>query len=672
MSQIHTPPVAAAPAARLAAPPAFARWIDVVLIAAVIAVAYGVVVAASRWAAPLTPSTRIDLAPSALPLYAGLSTLRMALAYLLALVFSLAYARAAVASRGAERVMLPLLDILQSIPILSFLPGVVLGLVALFPRSNFGLELAAILLIFTSQAWNMAFSFHQSLLTIPKDLREAASIYRLNAWRRFTRLELPFGVIPLVWNSMMSWAGGWFFLMAAEQFTLGAHSFQLPGLGSYLQAAANAGDDGALVLGLVTLIAIIIMLDQLLWRPLIAWADRFKLDQTTAGRAPTSAVLRALRRSELLDWLGTTVARPTNEALDRGIARLLAPRAASAPAPKTMPVAVAVPVPVAAKDPAPGSASGLAPLGGPLAKPAEQQLAPPRPSGMPHPPGMPRLPGRATTARARDIARRSAALAARLRARWSSGRWSPGRVVGALALAVLVVGGVWGSLAALRLLAQLSLADWGLVAVSAGATLLRTLAALAVGVAWTVPAGVAIGLNPRAARIAQPLAQMVASIPATALFPVLLLVLVGLPGGLNLAAVALMLLGTQWYVLFNVIAGAMAIPSELREAAVVYKLRGWRRWRYLILPAIFPALVTGMVTATGGAWNASVVSEYVTFENHTLSTVGLGALIAGAANTGHFALLLAATLTMAGIVVAGNRLVWRRLYRLAERRFRLD
>ena len=367
-------------------------------------------------------------------------------------------------------------------------------------------------------------------------------------------------MIPLIWNSMMSWAGGWFFLMAAEQFTLGAHSFQLPGLGSYLQTAANAGDDRRAGAGPGDAHRHHHLLDQLLWRPLIAWADRFKLEQTTAGRAPTSAVLRALRRSELLDWLGTTVARPTNEALDRGIARLLAPRAASAPAPKTMPVAVAVPV--AAKDPAPGSASGLAPLGGPLAKPAEQQLAPPRPSGMPHPPGMPRLPGRATTARARDIARRSAALAARLRARWSSGRWSPGRVAGALALAVLVVGGVWGSLAALRLLAQLSLADWGLVAVSAGATLLRTLAALAVGVAWTVPAGVAIGLNPRAARIAQPLAQMVASIPATALFPVLLLVLVGLPGGLNLAAVALMLLGTQWYVLFNVIAGAMAIPTR--------------------------------------------------------------------------------------------------------------
>ena len=577
---------------------AFSWWIDSILVIVIVAAAYGIVVAASRWAAPLTPNFSINLAPQFLPLYAGLSTLRMALAYVLSLVFSLIYARVAIASRKAERVMLPLLDILQSIPILSFLPGVVLGLVALFPRSNIGLELAAILLIFTSQAWNMTFSFHQALLTIPKELREASTIYRLNGWRRFTRLELPFGMIPLIWNSMMSWAGGWFFLMAAEQFTLGTHNFELPGLGSYLQTAANAGDVGALLLGLGALIIIIVLLDQLLWRPLIAWADRFKFEQTGGGQAPTSPVLRALRRSALLDWLRARIVGPASEVLDHTISHLTA---------------------------------------------RSKTAAPP-------------------TAEAMRSARRADALRG----------WTLRRIVGILIIVALLAGSLWGVIAAGGLLAHLAPGDWGSIGVSAGATLLRTTLALVIGVVWTVPLGIAIGLNPRWARRAQPLVQMVASIPATALFPALLLILLELPGGLNIAAIALMLLGTQWYILFNVIAGAMAIPSDLREAADIYQLHGWRRWRYLILPAIFPFLVTGMITATGGAWNASIVAEYVTFNNHTFSTVGLGALIASSANGGNFALLLAATLTMSAVVVLVNRLVWRRLYRLAEQRFRLD
>jgi NitT/TauT family transport system permease protein len=593
MSQIRVP-FSPRPARGHATTPSPSTWlVDGMVIVTIVAVVYGIVVAASRWAAPLTPSTRIDLSPRALPLYAGLSTLRMAIAYLLSLVFSLIYARIAVASRAAERVMMPLLDILQSIPILSFLPGVVLGLVALFPRSNIGLELAAILLIFTSQAWNMAFSFHQSLLTIPKELREAATVYRLNIWTRFTRLELPFGVIPLIWNSMMSWAGGWFFLMAAEQFTLGNHSFQLPGLGSYLQTAANAGDVPALLLGLGTLIVVIVLLDQLLWRPLIAWADRFKIEQTEGGQAPASALLRTLRRSALLHWISRHMLAPAGAALDQLSVRL-------------------APAPLGAKAPVMAT-------------------------------------------------RRTSYRALLLR-----------RILGTFVATLLLAGSAWGAVAAIGLLAHLTPGDWLTIAVSTGATLLRTTAALAIGVAWTVPIGVAIGMSPRWARRVQPLVQMAASVPATAIFPALLLVLLSLPGGLNLAAVALMLLGTQWYVLFNVIAGAMAIPSDLREAAAIYRLHGWQRWRYLILPAIFPSLITGMITATGGAWNATIVSEYVTFNNHTFSTVGLGALIASSANSGNFALLLAATLAMAAVVVTLNRLLWRRLYRLAEQRFHLD
>ncbi len=640
MSQIHLPAPSGVPegARRTIILRPVARWVDVLIVIVVVAAAYGIIVAASRWVAPLTPAAQIDLSPRSLPLYAGLSTLRMALAYLLSLAFSLVYARIAAGHRAAERVMIPLLDILQSIPILSFLPGVVLALVALFPHSNIGLELAAILLIFTSQAWNMAFSFYHSLLVIPKELREAASIFHLNAWRRFMRLELPFGTIPLIWNSMMSWAGGWFFLMAAEQFTLGAgRSFQLPGLGSYLQTAANAGNVGALLLGLLTLITVIVLLDQFLWRPLIAWADRFKVEQTASGQAPRSFVLRALRRSALVDWASSRIFQPASEALDRGLSRLL-------PAPAGAPMRMAL-----------GS--------------TQPESSPPAPS----PRVLPARPTMVHTDTHTEDTPTDIHGATPRRAGRFPGRVPPlSRLIGGVVVGLLLVGCLLGTLGAIRLLAQVPPQDWGTVALSTAATLLRTTAALVIGVAWTVPVGVAIGLNPRLAERAQPLVQVVASIPATALFPALLLILLRLPGGLNVAAVGLMLLGTQWYVLFNVIAGAMAIPSDLREATAIYKLHGWLRWRTLILPAIFPYLVTGMITATGGAWNASIVSEYVTFHGQTHSVVGLGALIASSANGANFALLLAATLAMAAVVVALNRLVWRRLYRVAEQRFHLD
>jgi len=563
------------------------RWIEALMLCVVAAVAYAVMRAASEWRAPLSPNVHVSLSPWRLPYYAALSTLRMTIAYSLALVFSLAYARIAAGSRAAERLMLPLLDILQSVPILSFMPGVVLGLAALFPGRTLGLELAAVILIFTSQAWNLAFSFHQSLLTIPYDLSEAARIYRLGFWRRFTRLELPFGAISLIANSMMSWAGGWFFLMASEQFTLGSANLRLPGLGSYLAGAADAGDMSALALGLLTLIVVIVLLDLVVWRPLVAWSDKFKLEQA-AGTVPTSRVLDALRGSALLEWLGARIRA--------GAAAWRTRRPAALPVRRIVPE-----TPV-------GAAVGTAGV---------------------------RVLG-----------------------------W--GVAIGGGALVI------WGALATVHALAGLPGSAWWLIAKSTGATFLRTAAALVLAAAWTVPVGVAIGMNPRLAQRAQGIVQIVASVPATAVFPVLLLALLALPGGLNIAAVALMLLGTQWYVLFNVIAGAMAIPSDLKEASAVYRVGGWRRWRTLILPAIFPYLVTGMITATGGAWNASIVSEYVTFAGHKVSTVGLGALIARAADRNDFHLLLAATLVMAGVVIAGNRLVWRRLYALAESRYRLD
>lgn len=575
---------AAAPSASEVAPTP--RWIDAVLLLGIAALGYSVMRAAAEWRAPLSTGMRIDLSLARLPYYAGLSTLRMAIAYVISLLFSLVYARVAAGSRVAERIMLPLLDILQSIPILSFMPGVVLGLAALFPGRTLGLELAAIILIFTSQAWNLAFSFHQSLITIPRELSEAAAVYRLGRWRRFTKLELPYGAIALIANSMMSWAGGWFFLMASEQFTLGDKNLRLPGLGSFLAAAADAGDGTALAVGLVTLITVIVLLDQLLWRPLVAWSDRFKFEQTGSADAPTSAVFEVLQGSTMITWIRTRVIGRVLAAVDRALS-------SSTRTPSETPVK--------------GAAAG----------------------------------------------------------------WVPAVI--AFAAVVFLLGLVaWGAWSAAHVVAGLSGPDWRYVVLCAGATFLRTTIALLLAAAWTVPVGVAIGMNPRLARRLQPLVQIAASVPATAVFPVLLFALLALPGGLNMAAVALMLLGTQWYVLFNVIAGAMAIPSDLREAAVTYHVTGWRRWRTLILPAIFPYLVTGMITATGGAWNASIVSEYVTFAGRKVSTVGLGALIAQAADGGHFPLLLAGTLVMSAIVITGNRLVWRRLYVLAESRFRLE
>src|SRR5215469_11236392 len=395
-------------------------------------------------------------------------------------------------------------------------------------------------------------------------------------------------MIGLIWNSMMSWAGGWFFLMASEQFTLGSRSYQLPGLGSYLQAAANAGNTGAILLGLLTLVLLIVLLDLIFWRPLVAWADKFKVEQSSGADEPHSFVLNALRRSALIGVINQRVFRP----LGSFIARIL---------------------------------NRLQPL------PKEE------------------LPEKVQ--QSRQLSTRRVV-----------------NIVFVILLIAIVLLGLWG---AIQLLVQVQLATWGSLLLAAFVTWFRTLAALLIGVIWTVPAGVAIGLSPRWSRRLQPVVQVVASIPATAVFPVLLLALIALPAGLNIAALLLMLLGTQWYILFNVIAGAMAIPSDLREATTVYHVLSWRRWRTLILPGIFPYLITGLLTASGGAWNASIVSEYVQFNGQTHSIFGLGATIAESAASANYPELLAGTLMMSAFVVLINRLAWKRLYALAERRYTL-
>ena len=537
----------------------------------------------------LVAGPEISLSPAALPYYSLRSLVRMTAAYLLSLAFTLVYGYAAARSRRAEAVLVPILDVLQSVPILSFLPIVLLAMVAIFPE-GLGVELAAIVLIFTSQVWNLTFSFYNSLLTVPKELHEAASVFRLNWWLRFKSVEVPFATIGLIWNSMMSWAGGWFFLMAAEQFQLGDRNFQLPGIGSYLKTAANQGDLSALAIGIAALVGLIVALDQLLWRPLIAWSDRFKLQLVEEEFPPRSWMLDLLSRSTFVEWLGSRLFLPLTERLDRAFAR--SDR---------------------------GGTSAVDERG--AAMPGRQDLA---------------------------------------------------SLIGSLALGVLGLAAIYGGAQAVILVAQIDVGGLLFILLSAGATFLRVVAALAIAVAWTVPVGVAIGTNHRLANRLLPVTQVAASVPATALFPALLLVFIGLTGGLNIAAIVLMLLGTQWYLLFNVIAGAMAIPEDLFYTTESLRVRGFERWRSFILPAIFPYLITGMITATGGAWNASIVSEYVRFAGQTYETIGIGALIAASSEAADYPVLVAATLTMVAIVVLLNRLIWRRLYALAEGRFRLD
>jgi len=555
---------------------------DIPIFAAGLALFYAVVALARYWAGPFAPEAEISNSPAALPKYALYSVLRIAIAYFLSLAFTLVYGYVAAYNRKAERFMIPLLDILQSIPVLSFLPGVMLAMVSLFPRHQLGIELGTILLIFTGQVWNMTFSFYSSLKSIPEDMREVARLYRFTAWQRFTKMELPYAALGLIWNSMMSVAGGWFFLMACEMFVLGTRDFRLPGLGSYLQTASSAGDTRSILWGVAAMVSVIVLLDQMVWRPVIAWAQKFKFEQVESSEAPRSPILALLRKSHVLHVLDRRVSRPLAEAL----ALHFAQRASSAT----------------------GHLQGSK---------SKQWLL--------------RLLG--------------AALA--------------------IAISIAVVD-------AFRLLSGITRSDIGALFAGAGVTFLRVLCTLLIATAWTVPVGVKIGFNPRLARIAQPLAQIAASVPATALFPVVLLLLIRAGGGLGIGSIILLLLGTQWYVLFNVIAGAMAIPTDLKEAADVFRLSGWDKWRRLILPGIFPYLVTGLVTAAGGAWNASIVAEYFHLKGETISTIGLGATISHATDAGNFPLLLAATILMAAIVVTANRMVWRPMYRLAETRFRLE
>jgi NitT/TauT family transport system permease protein len=560
-------------------------FIDVGVALCAMAVFFAIVNTGVYWLGKPIPVVPISNSIGALPLYAFYSIVRMCIAYMLSLAFAISYGYIAAYNPRVEPWMVAVLDILQSIPVLSFLPPVVLAMVALIPGHQLGIEMGVILLIFTGQVWNLAFSFYSSLKTIPREMIEASRIYRYSGWQRFWQLELPYATIGLVWNSIVSVAGGWFALIFCETFSMGDRNFQLPGLGSFIQTATYAGDTRALLSGIAVVILIVVATDQLVWRPLIAWSDKFKFEQVESADRVKSPILELLRKSTLLSELPGRVFARVEEPIYRRLARTSECR---------------------------------------VVRPLDA-----------------------------NPSRRS-----------SAGFWA---LAAAAGIAVC-----WAAAQAIFMLSTITWPDLRLLLEGAAATFLRVNAALLISAAWTIPVGVAIGLNPRIARMVQPIAQILASVPATAFFPVLLMGLVRIGGGLGIGSILLMLLGTQWYILFNVIAGAMSIPSDLREVASLYRFTRWQRWTRLILPGIFPYLITGMVTASGGAWNASVMAEYSHVKDRTLETIGLGAQIDAATDSGRFPMLLLATILISLMVVTMNRLVWRRLYRLAETRYKLE
>lgn len=559
------------------------RWLDLLVLAAMAGLVMAFLLVAKEWTGAHRPVVEIDLRASALPAYMLLSLVRAGVAYLisLALTFTLAYWAAK--DPFAEKLLIPILDILQSVPLLAFLPPVILAMTRIFPRSNIGLELSAALLIVTCMAWNMIFSFYQSLKTVPPDLAALADTYQLNWYQRLRWIELPYAAPGLVWNSMVSVANGWFFLMAAEAFQVGTRNFQLPGLGSYMNKAVVSGDAGAEWTAIFAVLFLVVMLDRLVWAPLMVWTQRFQMDESLRPERPRNWLLTLLRRSRLLRWL-------EYERTQRLMKRIPKPR-------KLL-----------------------------------QEVLP------------------ADPARRKRAA--SLAVSSLL-----------GLLILGLAIAAFKLG---------RILLDLPPGTWPRLFLAGGASLLRVLGSTLLATAWTLPLGIWVGLNRDWARRLQPVLQVVASYPFSLLFAAVTVLLYRLHIGLGITSVLLMSASTAFYLLYNIIAGAQAIPQELREMGKAFRITRWGRFKTLYLPAIFPFLVTGWVTATGAAWNASIVTEFISGGGNTYLTFGLGSELQLATSANNLPMVAATSLLMAGLVVLFNRLVWVPLYRVAEQRYTLE
>jgi len=520
-----------------------------------------------------------SLDPRHLPEYAARTTLRMLVAMVFSLIFTFTYATLAAKNKVAERILVPLLDILQSVPILGFISVTVVFFMELAPGRVLGAEYAAIFAIFTSQAWNMAFSFYQSLRTVPEELAEASRNFRLSPWMSFWKLDVPFAMPQLIWNMMMSMSGSWFFVVASEAISVGNTTVTLPGVGSYIALAIEHRDLKAVSWAIATMLVVILIYDQVLFRPLVAWADRFRFEQEPGGIAPQSWVFDVLRRSRIVE------------------------RA-------TEPFGV---------------------LWRMTLRPLRDKPAP-------------------------------ATAAAHQRSRWIGYLFA---LIGIAAVAYLI----WRI--ADFFIGSITLGDVGTTLLLGLATLIRVVVLIAIASAIWVPIGVWVGTRPRVANMVQPVAQFLAAFPANLLFPIFVSVIVLWRLDPNIWLSPLMILGTQWYILFNVIAGASAIPAELRACGANFHVRGWLWWRRIALPAVFPYYVTGAITASGGSWNASIVAEVASWGNQHLQAAGLGAYIAHETEAGHFHHIVLGIIVMSLYVVVVNRVFWRPLYFYAERKFRL-
>ena len=559
----------------------FSRW-DVLAILLILGLLVFLGEASRNLFEPLAELQRQppSLDPRNLPEYAARTTLRMLIAMVLSLVFTFTYATLAAKSRSAERLLVPLLDILQSVPILGFISVTVVFFMSLAPGRVLGAEFASIFAIFTSQAWNMAFSFYQSLRTVPSELEEAARNFRLSAWMRFWRLDVPFAVPQLIWNMMMSMSGSWFFVVASEAISVGNTTVTLPGVGSYIALAIEHRDLAAVCWAIGTMLVVILIYDQVLFRPLVAWADRFRFEQEPGVPPPQSWAFDVLRRSRIIERLREQVS-----ALWRSSLRWRRSRK---------------------------------PTSGTPAKRAGRTLV---------------LPFTAV---------------------------------------VLVLAGMalW-QVVAKFVMSGIDLRDVGVTVLLGLATLARVVVLIAIASLIWVPIGVWVGTRPRVALFVQPVAQFLAAFPANLLFPIVVSGIVIWRLNPNIWLSPLMILGTQWYILFNVIAGAAAIPAELRAVAVNLRVRGWLWWRRIALPAVLPYYVTGAITASGGSWNASIVAEVASWGNEHLHAEGLGAYIAEQTDAGDFHHIVLGIAVMSLFVVVVNRVFWRPLYHYAERKFRL-
>jgi NitT/TauT family transport system permease protein len=562
---------------------ALPNFYDIVLFALIAAAFAALAHGAREMEAPLASLdlAPVTLDPAKLPEYALRTTLRMFAAILASLAFTFVAATLAAKSRKAELIIIPALDILQSVPVLGFLTFTVVFFMGLFPGGQLGAECAAIFAVFTAQAWNMAFSFYQSLRTVPRDLDEVSRHFRLSPWLRFWRLEVPFAAPGLIWNTMMSMSGGWFFVVASEAISVGSTNVKLPGIGSWLAVAIEQKDIAAVAMAVAAMALVILVYDQLLFRPIVAWADKFRFEQTAAQQRPRSWVYDIVRRTRLLRRISAPV--------KRGFLR-------------------------------------VARLRLPVFEGRSRKI--------------PRW-----VARVSDIAWFLIVLAAASYSAWAAAGYlrstlGPDDVIGAVGLGVL--------------------------------TLVRVAVLIVIASLIWVPIGVWIGLRPWAAEVVQPLAQFLAAFPANVLFPIVVVAIVTFRLSPDVWLSPLMVLGTQWYILFNVVAGASAFPTDLREVSALYRLRSWQWWRKVILPGIFPYYVTGALTASGGSWNASIVAEVASWGDTRLEAAGLGAFIAHATEAGDYPRVVLGIVVMAVFVVVINRLLWRRLYALAERRTRLD